>query len=275
LYIMKNFSIGYIFFLFFLFSPLFPHIVYGQVLDALGIAEIYPLGNIETLPGDIISISRATSTSAYARADTSSGASIVGVVVEEPLILFQTTTVGVPVVQTGQARVRVSTINGSISTGDFITASDLPGQGQKAESNATHIVGIALESFPGAAGTSTAGVVEIRGNEVYTGTILVDLKIGFISGAGVTSVDLSSLERFDDTRTAIQIIVAAILALGSIFFAFRNLGSSIQTGILSIGRNPRAKIAIQTTVLLNLFFVLAISGAGVLLGFIILSVPFF
>lgn len=255
-------------------------VTFGQGLNTVGIAEIYSLGaDVLGTSGDIISIEQGVATTTYKLANTLNDGAVVGVIALEPLILFDNNSSGVPLVREGQAEVKVSTINGSIVTGDVITTGTLPGRGQRADGGTTRMVGIALESFPTSTDTTALPRIEVEGREVFLGAIAVDVKIGPAASTGnildFNQNIIGRLERFDDTRTAVQIIVAALLALGSIFFAFRNFGSSIQNGILSVGRNPKAKFSIQSTVFLHLFLIVIISGVGIILGFIILSVPLF
>src|SRR3989338_6726712 len=246
LYYMKYFYS--IFLAIFLYSIILTPL-YGQEFGALGIAELYLLpDDTNAEAGDIISIERGQATTTYKLANTPIDDSVVGVVVPQPLILFDNNSAGTPIVNTGQTRINVSTIGGFIITGDVITTGTLPGKGEKANDATSYMIGIALESFPTTTDTSGLPRIQIEGREVFVGTIAVDLKIGpAISKPGISIGSIldknviARLERFDDTKTAIQIIIAAMLALGSIFFAFRNFGSSIQNGIISVGRNPKAK----------------------------------
>ncbi len=263
----------------------FPHnylSVSAQTLDSIEIVERYPLELEDTTSGGEI-ISADIENGVYILANKTGDPNMIGVVVVEPLILFDTGSDGVPLARSGRTLVNVTTLNGPIQTGDSVTSSIIPGSGQKADPGTIRVLGFALEEFPktteegiykeevGKEATQTETLI-VNDKEVIAGKMLVDL----IVGTSVASSNTGGAFRYEtETRTAIQYLVAAAIALGSIFFAFHNFGSTLQHGILSIGRNPTAKTTIQTSLMLHIFLVLLISGGGIFLSLLILRIQLF
>src|SRR5205085_2610488 len=81
---------------------------------------------------------------------------------------------GSPVARNGLAEVNVSTINGDINQGDYITSSPLAGKGEKAISSG-YVVGIALQKFT----TKDGSITNYNGREVALGKIQVALRIEY------------------------------------------------------------------------------------------------
>ncbi len=110
---------------------------------------------------------------------------IIGVVVNDPRVVIDNGTVGGAKVAThGRALVNVSTQNGSIKSGDYLTSSSIPGVAMKA-SKAGQIIGQALSSYSG----EGIGQVNVLINiSSYNGTSLADLP-GLTEDGSVASVE--------------------------------------------------------------------------------------
>ena len=251
-----------------------PSSVYAQLSDTT-IAKTYLISGNTAEFGDLVSFDRTTQV--FRLAQQANDSNLFGVVVNNPTIVLRTTAESVPIVSSGEVDVQVTTINGPISAGDFITSSSIPGKGQKAGPSASFIAGIALDSFP----VSPSGVsTGVSTSTVDGGTIRVLLAIGpkslsgggLINGAGPMSSSLNVLGVSMPLATLIKYFLAAIVVVGSIYVAFRNFGSSMKDSIISVGRNPLAKSSIQSMVVLNTVLIVLISGVGLFVGLLILFV---
>ncbi len=232
--------------------------------------------------GDLVSFDRSTQT--FRLAQVISDSNLFGVVVTNPAILLRTSTESVPLVSSGEVYVQVTTANGPISAGDYITSSSIPGKGQKAGPSTSVVLGIALDSFP-ALSNATPSVVSTT--TVDGGSIRVLLAIGpklldsggdgeliAVNAAGENE-QTSSLDMFGvstSLATLIKYLLATIVVVGSVYVAFRNFGSNMRDSIISVGRNPLAKASIQSMVMLNTVLIVLVSVAGLFIGLMILFV---
>ena len=232
--------------------------------------------------GDLVSFDRSTQT--FRLAQVISDSNLFGVVVTNPAILLRTSTESVPLVSSGEVYVQVTTANGPISAGDYITSSSIPGKGQKAGPSTSVVLGIALDSFP-ALSNATPSVVSTT--TVDGGSIRVLLAIGpklldsggdgeliAVNAAGENEQS-SSLDMFGvstSLATLIKYLLATIVVVGSVYVAFRNFGSNMRDSIISVGRNPLAKASIQSMVMLNTVLIVLVSVAGLFIGLMILFV---
>ena len=189
-----------------------------------------------------------------------------GVYVENPAVVMQNKTIidGKPVVNSGKAYIRISSINGVIKMGSFITTSDKPGVGQLADKSG-NIIGVALENYEITDKESEGTVlvaIDIRPAIVEKntrGNLIETLRQGL---AAPTLAPLASL------RYLLAIIIAVIaFALGFIYF-----GRVAKQGVEALGRNPLAGKAIQLSVVLNLVMTIMIMAGGLILAYIILII---
>jgi len=267
----------------FIFSPLFSQ---AQTRGDFGVAYSYKIIDENFEYGDIISYDKGKGI--YSLSKKNSDSNMFGVAVEDPVLLFRSgDEKKVPIVQSGKALVNVTTLNGPIKTGDYITTSSLPGKGQKASGKNIYVLGFALESFGNEADTE-------KDNKILSGKVLVmlnveekkdassgsGLNIPFFGGEenkglGVDAGDGSGSESDGDGKVnAIKYTVAAIIAIASIFIALRNFMTVVKKGVVSVGRNPLAKSSVWSIVVLNTIIALVISVIGIFLSLIVISLPF-
>ena len=275
---MTVMMIGLIVFIASLSTFAIPSAAYAQFSDTT-IAKTYLISGGIAEFGDLVSFDRTTQTFHLTKEVNDSN--IFGVVVTSPAIVFRTSTEGVPLVSSGEVYVQVTTINGPINAGDYITSSPIPGKGQKADPSAPFVIGTALDSFP-VAPTNTATTVST--STVDGGSIRVLLAIGpkasdaeGSSGTGDATGDpmaglLNVLGVSTPLATLIKYALAALVVIGSIYVAFRNFGSNMKDSIISVGRNPLAKTSIQSMVVLNTVLIVLVSVVGLFIGLLILFV---
>ena len=168
--------------------------------------------------------------------------------------------------------VNVTTINGPIVAGDYITSSTLVGKGEKSTRASDRVIGVALESFP------PTGATVDSGQTTYSGMIRVLLSVGArpantggVMGAGGVSGG-SATGINTPLANVLKYALATLVVMGSIFVAFRTFGASLRNSIVSVGRNPLAKPAIQSMVVINTVLVIVVTAVGLFIGLMILFV---
>ncbi len=256
----------------------------AQTKSDFGVAYSYKIADESFEYGDIVSYDKKTGLHSLSK--KSSDKNMFGVAVEDPVLLFRSGEKNkVPVVQSGRVLVNVTTLNGPIKIGDYITSSDIPGKGQKASGENIYVLGSALESF--------GDKEKAKGGDILFGKIMIILNIEerkdisssgglniplFSSdenkGLGVDPGDGSSSGEGGSKVSAIKYIVAAIIAIVSIFIALRNFMTVVNKGVVSVGRNPLAKTSVWSIVVLNTIIALVISIIGIFLSLVIISLPF-
>jgi F0F1-type ATP synthase membrane subunit c/vacuolar-type H+-ATPase subunit K len=208
---------------------------------------------------------------------------IFGVVETTPLVAYRRVdNTGEPVLRSGTAEVSVTTINGPIKTGDFITSSSLPGKGEKAVTSG-YIIGVALADFGEQDGEAVDYTPPGEGQQqrqVQLGKINVAIKIEYaelntarnanrlfdvINGALFRSVQ--DPERFVNL---FRYIAAGLAVLISFLIGFFTLARTIPKGIEALGRNPLAKTTIQFGIILNIIFTVGIALVGIVAAIILL-----
>lgn len=143
------------------------------------VAENYSDVDNNLQPGDLVSLSNDGITDGVVNATTSNESDIIGVVSTEPGLLLSginesngsTDLVNpVPIALTGRVPTFVSTENGPIAVGDYLTISSTPGVAMVA-TGPGQTIGVALQSYSG------SGV----------GTIEVKIEVGYYAGSGTSS----------------------------------------------------------------------------------------
>lgn len=166
------------------------------------------------------------------------------------------------VVSSGDADVLVSTQNGAIKRGDFITTSNKPGVGMKATKSG-QVVGVATQDF-----TSD--------NPDDVGKILVYVNIHsqFIGVTGSTNV-LTALKAGLDANLlspliSLRYILAAVVAGMTFAIGFRSFGKVSSSSVDALGRNPLASVHIRRIVTFNFLLTFFIMLAGLVIAYLIL-----
>lgn len=209
---------------------------------------------------------------AYVLSSVVDDAYVFGVAVESPPAVLEMQAGDVPVARTGSVLVNVTLENGAIVVGDSLIASSIPGKGMRAEESSQHIIGTAREAFSGI-GTTTLALSD--GTRVAAGTIAVQL--GNLSGAGAPAA-ISSQNSCSPVwacipfGTFLRYVLAALIAFGSVYLAFRSFMANAVNGVISIGRNPMARGTIQGMVVFNTALAAALALAGLTAGIVILFI---
>ena len=220
-------------------------------------------GNIAA--GSLVSVEKG-SPGIVQSANTNNAQQLVGVsvAINQSLLAINVTSSTIQVATAGTAIALVSTVNGSISVGDQISASPFNGVGMKAGPS-TRIVGLAQASFmAGGSNTTTEKVTDKKGKvtNIVVGYIPVGIYVGTSSP---TSSAASGLQRLGETLAGhpvsdIRIIISLIVAVVAIASIVTLIYASIYGSIVSIGRNPLAKYIVLRALGSVMGMVLLIAG---------------
>lgn len=223
-----------------------------------GVAIEIPVRGDRPPSGSLIS----TTPEGYAISTMAYDPSLYGVVVSQPAIVLgsRSATGQVAVITSGKAYVRVTGL--SVSSGDFLTSSDVAGVATKAEQSG-YVIGTALADSPEQdADRLVLASVGPRYNTAVSDTGRgVNLLTNFTQAA--SSPFLSPLTSM---RYLLAVVVTAVSFAGS-FWYFGRFGNA---GIVALGRNPLASKTIYLGIVVNIFLTLAIMGAGLFLSYLIL-----
>ncbi len=266
-------------FLFFLFFSLFLPLqsVSAQGLD-FGVATTYKIDEGDLENGDILSISPGKNI--LERSKTSYDENMFGVYVVNQKIVYRTPGSEFPVLRSGESQANVTTFNGPIKKGDYITSSEIKGKGQKATLLTGFVLGVSLTDFDGKSGKE----ITYEGKKYRQGTILLAVGIGPASPVslktggglfGVASAMLSNLafnfQTTKDFNKIMRYVIAALVSISAIFINFHTFGKNVTHGIEAIGRNPLAKLSIQSMIIINVVLIGILSLAAIILSIAIVS----
>ena len=210
--------------------------------------------------GDIIT----STTNGYKRASSPYDPQLFGVVTNNPALYVRNTTSphDVPVISLGDTMVRVSSINGNIKFGDFITSSPILGVGQIATANG-FVLGRAEQSYS-------------NNDPKKVGLILVTLQPHYqqltndLIHNATNAFTLGLSAAFTSPLGVIRYFVSGLITLLSFFFGFRFFARTSNRGVEAIGRNPLAKQAILLSVLINTVITIIVMFLGVAISYLIL-----
>jgi F0F1-type ATP synthase membrane subunit c/vacuolar-type H+-ATPase subunit K len=232
--------------------------VYAQTSS--GVAIYLKITDPRAQPGDIVS----STPTGYVLASQPYDTAMFGVIATNPAVSFETPdlTGTQPVISSGNVPVRVTTKNGPIKEGDFITSSNIPGVGQKATQNG-FVLGTALTSYesqdPNAIGTVLVSI------NIKSNILARDLRSNLLEvlRLGATAPVLTPL-------TSLRYIIAGGVAAASFVLGFAYFGRVARSGVEALGRNPLAGRLIETTVIFNVILTIGIMLVGLGLSVLIL-----
>lgn len=244
--------------------------VYAQQ-TGIEVTSVYEIADQEALEGDILS----TGENGLVRSSIGFDNRMFGVIQQQSLLIYRSQTKGKPVVRSGIAQVNITTLNGEVKNGDYITSSQIPGKGQKAQESG-YIVGIALGAF------DTQGAQEIDGprGRVLLGKIPVAIRVEYaeltnprFAGRLFGFIGTALLENVSDPKqfgNVVRYIAAGLVLLLSFTFAFLTFSRSIAKSIEALGRNPLAKSAIQLSIFINIILLVITGIIGIVASILII-----
>lgn len=186
-----------------------------------------------------------------------------GVMSIAPAVAFESTEPQqgyVPVVASGKAYVRVSTRDGNITAGDYLTSSDMPGVAVKARKSG-YVLGTALQAYDQHSEGIILASISVRPAVLSTNANnnLVEMIRQGMEAAFMTPL------------SAMRYVVAGIIVILSVGFGFAHFGRLAKSGVEAVGRNPLASRAIQLSVLFNVVLTVGVIGVGLGIAYLVLS----
>lgn len=256
---MCNLPKKYLFFLLFLIASIY----FSQtVLATTSVAVSIPIEDPDATAGHIVTLRNGV----YILSFSAREPGVFGVITDDPIISINDRSLANSkyVVTSGEVRVKVSGINGSISEGDYLSASKISGVGQKASGNGP-VIGVALESYNpenlndvgeiSAFLNITSAFVGERQEQDLIGLLRGGLQVPFVT-----------------PLTSFRYILAALIAMVSFFIGFSSFGRISINGIEALGRNPLASRLIKSAIVLNFIFTFGIMAVGLAISYLILSI---
>lgn len=239
------------------------------------IGYTFDIADSEAVAGDIVI---STEDGKIIRSTEAFDSRLFGIVQDElqSIVVFKPKgSTGKPISRSGVVEVNVTTLNGPIKPGDYITSSSAPGKGQKATISG-YIVGLSMGSLSETEGAD----LQVNDKSVKVGKIPVAIQIEFAdintprSAARLLGYFNSSLfKNIQDPEkfaNVIKFMVAGAIAIGSFLLGFFTFARSIPKGVEAVGRNPLAKGAIQFSMILNIIFTIAITAVGIVASVLII-----
>ncbi len=270
----KGFIFSKILAVLFVFSLFIAHYSFfiNPVFAQSDISGVYDITDKNAKDGDIMTFT----TQGITRASVSYDTRLFGVLQTNPTIVYRRVDgTGQSISRVGVVNVNVTTLNGDIKSGDYITSSELAGSGMKADISGWTI-GIALKDFTSKDGQG----LQYQGKSIKQGQIPLAVNIQFselttprsfsrlFSGLGAAFLQNSqSPDAF--AKTSKYIIVGLVMLL-TIIFDFIILSRSMPKAIEALGRNPLGRSAIILSLSLNIGFVAFSLIVALAISFIIL-----
>lgn len=208
---------------------------------------------------------------------------MLGVVVpssDAPVSLSDPTKQQVFVASLGQYPVLVSTQNGPIKAGDYLTISSLKGVAMKSDGKHKVVLGKALQGF---ADTSNAeGRVEV-GEGVSKATVAIgriNVDIGVARNPGYSGDSIAGVPSFltniakavsNKPVTALRLYACLAVLFFSILIGGGILFAGARSGMLAVGRNPLAKKSIFRNMVTVVLMAMIVVIIGVVAVYLILK----
>lgn len=254
------------------FVFLYPTPTHAQT-TGIEATSVYEISDTESIEGDILTATEK----GLVRTNKGFDNKMFGVIVNQPILVYRDKEVkdGKPVVRSGTATVSVTTLNGPIKYGDYITSSSIPGKGQKA-SESGYVLGIALGSFDG----NGAEQVDGPSGKVASGKIPIAIRVEYaeltnprFAGRLFGFVGSSFLENVNDPKkfgNVVRYIAAGLVVLLSFTFGFLTFSRSIAKSVEALGRNPLAKSTIQISMVINIALLVVTGIVGIVASILII-----
>lgn len=183
------------------------------------------------------------------------------------------------VVNSGDATVLVSDINGSISTGDSLTASPIGGVAMKATAPGK-ILGTANANFGSGQASQRQEITAKDGKTttVSIGSVSANVLIGnyqnqpSLNGNGVISaVQAVASSTTGKSISAVRALLALLVLLMSVVISILILYTSVAGSIRSIGRNPLSRHSILQSLIQVIIAVVVIMLSGFAIVYLIIG----
>lgn len=228
--------------------------------------------------GSLVSLKNNSSDEVIA-ADTNSVDNLLGVVISSTNSLMSLSSGGnnqVQVATTGTIQVLVSDVNGAITRGSQITASQISGVGMKATNN-TRVIGIsqgdlASSSTKSETYTDKAGVK----HTVKLGQVPVLVNVSYFFKEPDKTIIPAAIQNVANavagkSVSTLPILVSAAIFIVTLIVVVSIIFAMINSSIISVGRNPMSQSAIYRDIVQLSALVLAILAVGLISIYLVLT----
>ncbi len=164
-----------------------------------------------------------------------------------------------PVISNGSVYVLVSSQQGNIQKGDYLTTSTIPGVAVKATKSG-YVLGTAMEDYS----SNNPNLIAVDLNLHYFNTKPT------LAGSLTDIFKLALLPNTTSLNPLFKDIVAAIVVIASLVLAFMTFGRTAAKGVEALGRNPAASKIIHLGIIFNVGIVAVIVLGGLTVAFMIL-----
>jgi hypothetical protein len=254
--------------LFSIFYILYSIFTVSSVHAQLEIADTYDMSEQGAVNGDLVSLQG----NGLIRSKVDYDNTIFGVVTTDPLAAYKRVDeTGTIISRTGVVDVNVTTANGDIKTGDYITTSTIAGKGQKALATG-YVVGVAMKDFKSGEGTQIDFADGPNGQKVSSGTIPVAIRIEYAeidssrnANSLIQKLNSALFTNVKDPEKFINVIryiASGLIVMISILVGLLILSRILPRGVESIGRNPLARQSIIFYTAVNVIIVIVIIVLG-------------
>lgn len=238
----------------------------------LSIATTYTIADPNAVSGDVLCFDHE-GRGQLNRCNFESDDRIYGVLADKPQVVLRGTAEQKPLARQGNTVVNVSTVNGNIDAGDYVTSSEIAGKAEKATQVSGWVIGRALKAFTLNDGTKST----YKNKQISTGEIPVALSIGpaeilpkgnILDKLGILL--LKNVQAPGGAATFIRYVTAGLVTILVAAFAFSNFGRNITKGVESVGRNPLASRNIQFIVIINIVLIAVVTIGGIIMSLAII-----
>ena len=184
------------------------------------------------------------------------------------------------VATTGRFDVLVSSQNGPIKIGDFVTISALNGVGMKIDGNHQIVIGKALEAFDGKTNVDGRASLDrglIGKQQVTLGVVQVDISVAhnpFYEDPTIDGVPkfLSRAVHLitDKKVSAVRIYASLLIVMLCLAVAGVIIYSGVRNGMVAVGRNPLARKTIMRNLLQVVIVSLIVFTIGLIAVYLLL-----
>lgn len=165
------------------------------------------------------------------------------------------------VLRSGEAQVLVSNSNGQIKKGDYITSSNVPGVGQKADKSG-FVLGRALQDF------------QEDQESIKLIWVLVEPRFAYINSTTkanlLETLRSGALSPLLNPVESLRYILAVLIVASTFIIGFSTFGKTSGRTIEALGRNPLAQGSIKAAMIFNIILAFGIMLIGLALAYLIL-----
>lgn len=267
--------------LFFFVSLCIPT-VHAQTNGSLPVALTVSVSGTDGQSGQIVTYNEGSQSFSVSRQAAVSN--VYGVTVERPPLVFSTATNTTPVITSGAAYVRVNNSGGPIRRGDFLVTSSQAGVAMKASPEDDNVFAVALDDSSGIGSNASvlAQVDSIQAKALLEAKRKLEEEAEENEGGlfGIGGTDPGSDDEEEKPNPIKQFFeeyirgtVAAVVAIGALFFIMYTYRTTIINATQAVGRNPRARNAIMTVSVENIIFAIIIGLIAIFIAIAILVLP--